>query len=351
MLWVDKYKPKKLLEWIGESSIKSQVKSYFTNMLYGTPIVKCLVLDGSPGNGKTSIIYAIAKEMNLNVIEINASDKRNKDSIETVKQLAYLHNERPNVVLFDEADGLNKTAWKEILDFIENPPCPVVFTANDIDKIDWKVLKKSLPITISYPPASVVADRLREIIYRKGIKTITDSDICRIATECTNIRSAIYTLQQFSTGKMDKIEPLDTQFTLKEKMRKLFKGETTYITNSEHYKIIEWGLANHIDLEQLSNLSMLQSLGKRTSGMQDLVRNFGYCIRGNIDKIREPVPKWKKQYNKDKKTIKKLNKNNRRLSKKITSATKDSEKERDEIKDVEKNLNIRIPNRKLEEFF
>jgi len=150
---------------------------------------------------------------------------------------------------------------------------------------------------------------------------------------------------------MDKIEPLDTQFTLKEKMRKLFKGETTYITNSEHYKIIEWGLANHIDLEQLSNLSMLQSLGKRTSGMQDLVRNFGYCIRGNIDKIREPVPKWKKQYNKDKKTIKKLNKNNRRLSKKITSVIKDSKKEPDETKDMEKNLNIRIPNRKLEEFF
>lgn len=350
MLWTDQYCPKSLFEWIGETSIKQQVKGYFTSVLYGSPIVNCLILYGSPGNGKTSIVYAIAKEMNLNVIEINASDKRNKDSIKTVKQLAYLNNERPNVVLIDEADGLTKTTWKEVLDFISKPPCPIVFTANDVDEIDWKVLKKSLPIEISYPPVSVVSDHLKGIVCRKCINTITDSDICTIAAKCTNIRSAIYTLQQFSMGRMEDIEPLDTEFTLKDKMKKLFVGENVYMTNGEHYKIIEWALANHIDLEQLSQLSMLQSFGREVSGMQDLIRYFGYCIRGNIDKIREPVPKWKKQWKKDKNMIKKLNKNNCRLSKKITSESKDKKKD-EKIVNIEDKLNIRLPNRQLEEFF
>lgn len=363
MLLVDKYSPKSLRDWIGDPSIKTQVQGYFTNFIYSTPIMKLLLLDGSPGNGKTSIVYAIANDMNLNVIEVNASDHRNKADIKTLKGLAYLHNEKQNVILIDEADGLR--SWKYIMDFLKNPPCPVILTCNNISKIDYKVIKLCLPITINYPPRFVVSEHLKHISISEGCD-ISDTNIDTIAKLCTNVRSAIYTLQQWSMGKMDKIEALDTQFTIEDKMGKLFKGESVYLTNTEHYEIIKWGIANHLKIGQLSQLSILQSLGKRVAGMQDLIRDFGYTIRGSIGKyvIRKPIPRWKRRWKKDKKFIKKLDSNNKKLSKlsrqesrqhvgKETNEklTEISRKNNEPEIDINEKLKIKSTGRNLEELF
>src|SRR3989338_3344222 len=64
-----------------------------------------LLMHGPVGVGKTSMIYAIAKELNYEVIELNASDIRNKDAISSVlgissKQMSLFA--KGNVILVDE---------------------------------------------------------------------------------------------------------------------------------------------------------------------------------------------------------------------------------------------------------
>ena len=356
MLLLDKCKPRNLKEWIGSPETKSLVKNYFLNWINGTPIVRCLLLSGTPGNGKTSIIHAIVNELNLNLIEINASDERNKNDIRRIKQYAYVKNDRPNVVLLDEVDGLRKPNWKDILEFIDPnpkdkkkksfPPCPIILICNDISKIDYKIIKKSLPITIEYPPRFLLIDYLKNIICSEGLNTITDSDIDKIINNCTNIRQCIYTLQYISMGTTGKIIPFDADISIKEKMKKLFNGEDVYLTNTDHYHIIEWGIANGIDLGQLSKLSILQSLGRNVSGMQDLIREFGLLIRGNVNDIKEPIPRWKKKFKKDKKMIKKLDNNN----KKMTRLCHDN----DTINQDEKNepkIDVRKVGKNVEDYF
>jgi len=50
--------------------------------------MKAILLSGPPGIGKTTTIRLLAESMNYNLIENNASDVRNKESIENkVKHL------------------------------------------------------------------------------------------------------------------------------------------------------------------------------------------------------------------------------------------------------------------------
>jgi DNA polymerase III delta prime subunit len=333
MLWVDKYNPNKLSEWIGDPKIKSEVKNYLKGALYKSGLAKCLILEGSPGNGKTSIVYALANDMDLNIIEINASDKRGKNDMMRLIELGYVSGEKRNIILIDEADGIR--AWKEVMMLIDLKPCPVILTCNRIDKIDWKIVKRALTVSVPYPPTFVVFDRLKDIAHQEGLDTIKDTDIRRIANKCTNIRGAIYTLQQFSMGQMKKIEALDIEFTIEEKMRRLFGGKQVHLDYGDYYKIFEWGVANYVDNVQLSQYSTLSSFGRSISGMQDMVRMFGDYIRSNISELRIPIPKWKRKYHKDRKLIKKLDNDLTKFKKKNTR----------------KKVKRHVPEKNLEEFF
>src|SRR3989344_7715831 len=72
---------------------------------------ECVLLGGPPGSCKTSSVYAIANELNYEVLELNASDVRNKDQIEkiianAIKQVSLF--KKGKIILIDEVDGINK---------------------------------------------------------------------------------------------------------------------------------------------------------------------------------------------------------------------------------------------------
>jgi len=67
----EKYRPKKLDEVVGQEHV---VKSLKELVKRGPPLPH-LLFYGPPGCGKTSTAYALANELGVPIVELNASDE------------------------------------------------------------------------------------------------------------------------------------------------------------------------------------------------------------------------------------------------------------------------------------
>lgn len=116
--WVEKYRPKKLADIVGQPQIVLRLESYLK-----TGNFPHLLLAGRPGTGKTSAALALAHQLYGSDIrecfkELNASDSRGIDTIRgQVKDFARtmpLSNVKFKILLLDEADALTDEAQQAL---------------------------------------------------------------------------------------------------------------------------------------------------------------------------------------------------------------------------------------------
>ena len=142
MLLTQKYLPKNTKEVIGQDYALSRLKSCVEENMH------CL-LYGINGVGKTSSVYALANEFGYEVVELNASNFRKKEDIDSVfgnaiKQKSLFKNKK--IILIDEIDGMtgdDRGGIQSISDLISIRNFPVVLTGNDISGPKFKAIKKS----------------------------------------------------------------------------------------------------------------------------------------------------------------------------------------------------------------
>ena len=77
--WVKKYQPKNSHDIHGQNKAVETLKEFIKNYKKGK--FKAALLYGEPGCGKTSTTHVVAKEFDLEIHEINASDERNGEAI------------------------------------------------------------------------------------------------------------------------------------------------------------------------------------------------------------------------------------------------------------------------------
>lgn len=137
MLYTVKYAPRKLEELLGNEEKVAQIKNWALHWLSGKKR-KPLLVWGPPGTGKTSMAYAIRQEFDLDLLELNASELRNRERVERITHGASLAGGlfgRGRLVLIDDADVLAGRADSggsgAITDFLRESPCPVIVTATD----------------------------------------------------------------------------------------------------------------------------------------------------------------------------------------------------------------------------
>ena len=103
-----KYAPKKLDDFIGNKEKIEYIKQWILHYLNGKN-KKPLLIWGPPGTGKTSLAYAIKEEFELDLVEMNASELRNKKRVERVLGGASLANSlfgKGKIIIIDDADIL-----------------------------------------------------------------------------------------------------------------------------------------------------------------------------------------------------------------------------------------------------
>ncbi len=173
--WVQKYQPKSVNEIQGQNKPVGQLKNHVEKHEKGS---KPVLLHGPPGTGKTSAVYAIAGDLNLEVVEVNASDVRNKQSIKDVVGGALEQQSlfsQGKIILVDEIDGLSgnqdRGGIQALTKLMKNSSYPIIFTANDpYDQKFSKLRRKCRMIQFGNLNYRSVAARLKDVMKAEGIE-------------------------------------------------------------------------------------------------------------------------------------------------------------------------------------
>ena len=143
-----KYQPKKTDEIIGQDDSIKKLKDFVIN--FKKQKKNAALLYGPSGVGKTISVHALANELDLEIIEINASDYRNADQINSIVGGAVEQTSlffKGKVILVDEIDGLSGTkdrgGLQAITSLIEKSSFPLILTATNPWDYKFNKLRRS----------------------------------------------------------------------------------------------------------------------------------------------------------------------------------------------------------------
>ena len=202
-LWTDKYIPKTITDIIGNQQQLRNLEIWLDNwdncILKGHKgeenktgkkfskneniNARAVIISGPPGIGKTSSVRVLTKNKGYRTFELNASDKRNKDTINN--SVGFLMNNTTlssidnstmtkNIIIMDEVDGMagneDKGGIKALIDIVKKTKVPIVFICNDIYSPKLKsLLNYCYDIRFNRPDRRQIVLRLMDICKKEGI--------------------------------------------------------------------------------------------------------------------------------------------------------------------------------------
>jgi replication factor C large subunit len=204
-LWTEKYAPDNPEGIVGQGKAISEAMGWMSGWRKG----KALFLHGPPGSGKTLLAEAMARQGNLQLIRMNASDKRTSDGIDSFLSDASRTRSMFHVgklILIDEVDGISGRSDRggipSIIRIIKDSSFPVIVIANDAWGTKLSPLRKvSSLVKFSKVMTPSIEKRLKEICREEGM-AFDDAAIKSLARWSQgDMRSAIFDLQIVSMGR------------------------------------------------------------------------------------------------------------------------------------------------------
>jgi len=197
---IEKYRAKVFGEIKGQDVAINEIKNFF--QLF--PMKKALILNGPAGTGKTSLALALANEKNLELFELNASDLRNRISLEEVLKPSLQQQslfKKGKLILMDEADGItasDRGGLPELIKLIDKASFPVIITANDIWNKKFSPLRKKCQITnLNELGETTIRDLLASILRKENKDLKPETINLIIKNSGGDMRAALNDLQIF----------------------------------------------------------------------------------------------------------------------------------------------------------
>jgi len=207
--WTQKHKPQTLNEIVGNREAKQQFLCWLKSWSKGIPKKRAAFLHGSPGVGKTVTVETLAKELNMELVEKNASDYRTADAIKRFAGLASQYATLfggNRLILLDEVDGIagkeDRGGVRELTNVLKTTRSPVVLTANDAYNPRFSTIRKyCLVIAFKKPTIREGVSHLKRICAKEGIAA--DEEALKFIVERAgrDVRSAVNDLQALAQGK------------------------------------------------------------------------------------------------------------------------------------------------------
>ncbi len=204
MMWSEKYRPKNLLDMIGNEEAKESFASWIRKWVKGT---KPLLLVGPPGIGKTTMAILGAKQFNYDLIGLNASDVRTKQRIQDVLKpvMGNITVMGKPMIFVDEVDGIHGRSdyggVEALVDILKEPTVPIVLAANSETSDKMKSIKKVTTTVKMRPiPPRLMRFYLEEILRLEGTSLKIGSVIKLILDSRGDIRSMLNSAQALVWG-------------------------------------------------------------------------------------------------------------------------------------------------------
>ena len=220
----------KISEFVGNENSRKKVVEWLVKWSDGS---KPLLLVGPPGVGKTSFVHALSREFDIDLIELNASDTRNKNLLAQVIFPIFSNASltgKKFLLFLDEIDGISNREDSGGLDFLldlfKEPSIRVVMAANKSNEAIKKISKVSKTITFSPIPPRLSMLYLDRILRLQNSSMKLEDRIAVVRNCFGDIRSLLNAAQVMKAGYTTTKNPvLDIDI---ENMINYFFSSTTF---------------------------------------------------------------------------------------------------------------------------
>lgn len=268
-LWVEKYRPKKLEEYVGNDHLKQKVSDYLSS-----GDVPHLLFFGKAGTGKTTLAKLIVNSINCDHIIINASDENNVDTVRNkVKGFASTVGFKDlKVIILDEFDYMTPNAQAILRNLMEtfSKHCRFILTCNYVEKVIDPIQSRCQTFQIVPPTKKDVAVQISQILGKEGVSFEPKDLVPIIDSSYPDIRRIINTCQLNSSKgklKLDTTSVIDSD--IKTKIVEILKGNDA---KPNKWKNIRQSIAD----------SRVQDFSEMYSYLYEKVDEYGGSNTSNI---------------------------------------------------------------------
>jgi len=301
LLWVEKYRPKKIEDIIGNEEAKATFIEWLKSKRRSK---KAVLLYGPPGVGKTALANAAAKEFGFTIIEMNASDTRSEKAINEVAKPAtsyvaldnFSTQSKGNLLFLDEVDGIagneDRGGVGAIIKIVEESRVPVIMAAKDPDVDKLRPLKKGcLLVRFQQIRIPLVIALLQKICLLEHVKAEFEA-LERIAQNSRgDVRSAINDLQSLS--EENHALTLQDTMMLSSRNKDISMDETLrgFFTAKSIAEVSSLLSRSNVDYDDFL-LSVSDNLPRRYTNPAELAAAYDFVSQADVFRGRIGTEHW-----------------------------------------------------------